>query len=200
MAHALSTDEKQAACKQYSGTDQKTCESEKDSIYCDWDNNIRSCFEELGGNAPTSTNLRAFVDNAEDFNIHFRLNWASKPEYVLGHSNIGQVLPNFEHVKIQNSDKNRFEINMSRIFLPPDRDTSGTTTYHDNQGVAQSYPVSLLMSAGTIAHEMMHQMGIRHTVNPATKKYFQDDFVYTVGNCVESNFISNYEWNDIVAF
>lgn len=33
-------------CSQYDGTDHRTCNTNKDKLYCDWDRQDRTCFEE----------------------------------------------------------------------------------------------------------------------------------------------------------
>ncbi len=134
----------------------------------------------------------------EDFNVHVRVNYAEKEEYVLGHSNLGQINADFSHEKVQNVDKNRFEIHMSRNWLPPAIDQKGTFTW-TKDGVTTTSDTSLRYTSSILVHEMIHQMGISHTKDQNGDD-FNDDFVYAMGRCARQNWESDFSWNDAAGF
>jgi hypothetical protein len=135
-----------------------------------------------------------------DFNIHLMVNFASKKRFVLGHSTIGRIVSDFDHVKVQNVDQNRFEIHVNSSIIPANATDSPTTivlsdTDENGDVLTFNQEVSSRFLASTLSHEMMHQMGLLHTKNSSGKD-FQDDFVYSVGECVYDNHLPIFEWNE----
>jgi hypothetical protein len=140
------------------------------------------------------------ITNVQDFRIHIMVNDNNSANpLVLGHASLGAVRADFDHVKLANADGDRFEVHVNNRYLPATTTSAPTNVPLTVDGKNYSIEISMKALAETIAHEMMHQMGISHTQNSGGAD-FQDDFVYSLGQCVNRNHVAQYDWNDVVAF
>lgn len=139
----------------------------------------------------------------EDFNLHVLI-YNVAPNKAAANADIGLVLEDYAHRKP--NFPNTFQVRVNPFFIPqtvgvPERKPFTSSQDKDGDGKPDvlNYLVSSEILAGFIAHEMLHQMGMGHTKD-GTNGDFDDDFVYSYGDCVEDNHVPNYEWRNAVGF
>lgn len=82
---------------------------------------------------------------------------------------------------------------MNHNLISEDAAKAKTVDLILKDGTVLPYSTDVKELAGTLAHEMIHQMGLTHSTDENGDDE-QDDFVYEIGSCVKQKLIVSKEW------